>query len=189
MVAMLLAAFLLGSGDNDSIVLSVAARPSVVTLSEPVTLVITLRNRSDKPRYVHRSVEQHMDFAVRAADGSLMRGFMHPPSMPVAAIDLRDWIRIEAGKALRCVAEMPLHHLGIERTGVFSVTGFWAGDSAKRPQIGSKSLASHFEHAEETYLTVVADRESPDGAPASQLPGRDLPKCSSAEAETRQPGQ
>jgi hypothetical protein len=189
--AILLATLLLGwRADNDSIVLSVAARPSAVPLSEPVTLVISLRNRSDETHYVHRDVRRQLDFAVRSADGRLVRGFMHPPLPPPTLSNSRDWVRIDGKKAIRCIVVMPLADLGIEQAGEFSLTGFWSGESAKAPQVGSEFPTFHFEHAETTYLTVFGNKTPADIGlhPTAKTPGGELPNCSAAEAE-RQPAQ
>jgi hypothetical protein len=106
--AILFAALLLGSSaDDDSIVLSVSAKPSAVPLSESVTLVSSLRNRSDEPRYVYRDVGRQLDFAVRGADGRLVRGFMHPPAVPPIPSDSRDWVRIEGKKPFGASSECP----------------------------------------------------------------------------------
>lgn len=154
----LLAAFLgAAGGDDNSIALSVAATRNPVALSESVTLVISLTNRSDKYRYIHRNVERTLDFAVRDAAGRLVRYFNDPPPMPLEIDDTGDFVRIEPRRAYRCVIELPLDHLGIERAGAFSVVGFWAGASTKVPKVGVKE-AIHFEDAEAMFLTVIDDK-------------------------------
>ena len=184
--AILLASLLVAATALDkSLALSVAVRSNPVSLSEPVTLVVTLRNRSDRPRYVHRNVEAMLDFAVRDADDQILRGFMHPPGMPLMPKTPQDLVRIEGWKAYQCVVEVPLADLGIERAGVFSVFGFWSGTSAKAPTIGAK-YQNHFEHAEATYLTVVADKAAAvDSRPTPLHIG--LPKCLPAEAGPQSP--
>ena len=184
--AILLASLLVAATALDkSLALSVAVRSNPVSLSEPVTLVVTLRNRSDRPRYVHRNVEAMLDFAVRDADDQILRGFMHPPGMPLMPKTPQDLVRIEGWKAYQCVVEVPLADLGIERAGVFSVFGFWSGTSAKAPTIGAK-YQNHFEHAEATYLTVVADKAAAlDTRPPPLHIG--LPKCLPAAAGPQSP--
>jgi len=185
--AILLSALLVGAiADDRSIVLSVASKQDLAPLSERVVLVITLRNRSDRPLYVHRNVDAMLDFAVRDAAGRLVRGFMHPPGMPLIATDSREMLRIGALGAYRCFIEVPLADLGIERAGVFALEGFWSGTSTKAPESGSK-YQNHFEHAETTYLTITGEK-TPAGAgsqPTPQTPEGDLPMCRATKVEPR----
>ncbi len=182
-LAMLLSGLLLGARADESFVLSVTAYPGAVSLSDPVLLVITLRNRSDEPRYVHRNVQRHLDFAVFREDGDHVRRFIHPFIMPLEVTDNRDWVRVEARQALRCTVEVRPAQLGIERAGVFSLRGFWAADCVKRPEKGVEN-AIHFEHAADTFLTVTAARAPSDPQP-TQGSFVGLSSCLSAEAERR----
>jgi hypothetical protein len=182
-LALLLSGLLLGASSDDSFVLSVAAYPGAVSLPDPVLLVITLRNRSGEARYVHRNVQRHLDFAVFGENGDHVRRFIHPFMMPPEVTDSRDWVRVEAGQALRCTVEVRPAQLGIERAGVFSLRGFWAADSVKRPEKGAEN-AIHFEHAEDTFLTVTAaaTRAAPRRGPGGFA---GVSSCLSAEAERR----
>jgi hypothetical protein len=185
----LLAALLLSSCvEDDAIVLSVAVRSNPVGPSEPVTLVVTLRNRSSKPRYVHPNVSRQLDFAVRASDGTLLRGFMHPPGLPPMPGSPRDWVLVEGKRSVRCVMDVPLTDLGIDGRGTFSLAAFWYGVSSKSSRAGSEDATFNFEYAETTYLTVVNEKLR-DGAPspsADAYDGRE-PSCSAAAAERRPP--
>jgi hypothetical protein len=182
--AILFAALLQGSGPHNSIVLSISARPNPVSLSQSVALVITLTNRSNEPRYVHRALGQPLEFAVRGADAKLVRWFYDAPPPPPIPRDSRDLVRIEGKHSIRCVAEMPLGDLGIRRAGVFSVTGFWQGVSLKAP-IDLKDLNFSFSHAETVKLTVTG-RKSPANIglqPTARASSDELSKCASVEAE------
>jgi len=83
-----------GSGPDNSIALSVS-KPNQVLLSQSVTLIITLTNRSDEVRYVHRDVGDPLEFAVRGPDGKLVHSFYDPPPPPPIPNDSTDLIRIE----------------------------------------------------------------------------------------------
>jgi hypothetical protein len=182
-LAILLSGLLLGGTTDDTFVLSVAAFPGAVSLSDPVLLLITLKNRSDEPRYVHRNVERHLDFAVFREDGRHVRRFVHPFTMPLTVTDSRDWVRVEPRQALRCTIEVRLAQLGIERAGVFSLRGFWAADSVKRPKEGA-GYAIHFEHAADTFLTVTAAR-APSAPPPTKGSLVGVSSCRSAEAQSQ----
>lgn len=183
--AILLAALLQGSSPDNSIALSVSARPNPVSLSESVTLVITLTNQSDAPRYVHRDVDYPfpLEFWVLGPDGKPVRWFADPPPPPPFPKHAGDLVRIDGRRAFRCFVEVPLADLGIRRAGVFSVTGFWHGVSLKAPEVDLGSLVFSFSYSEPLALTVTkAGRRGQGLQPQAPAPSVELPKCAAAAA-------
>ena len=122
-LAMLLSGLLLGARATNRSYYRYGL-PGVVSLSDPVLLVITLRNRSDEPRYVHRNVQRHWISRSSARTEIMSRKFLHPFKMPLEVTDNRDWVRVEASR--RCGARSRCDQPNsASKRPVFSVRGFW----------------------------------------------------------------
>ena len=141
--------------------ITVALSPEVIKcdVGDRVTLVVTLTNASELPRYLHSDLARTLDYAVKHSSGAVVRRFHDPPLFGRAPEFTNQRIWLDAGKSIRFTQRLPLTELGIREPGEFNLVGFWTGNTKTELQLESEDDDTSFAHSGPVRL-LVSDREN-----------------------------